>query len=127
MPTPKQQKLAEELIENSQREKPLNKKALLEKVGYTTNVAESKASDIIESDGVLEALANLGFHEDSAKRVVAEILNTGEDNNRLKAADMIFKVQGSYAPEKSLNMNVNANANLTSEQVAKINQIALDD
>ena len=34
---------------------------------------------------------------------MSEILQTGEkDESRLKAADMIFKVKGDYAPEKRI-------------------------
>lgn len=109
--TPRQEKLADEIIKNSQREKPLNKGEMLEKVGYAESTRLAKSGDIIESEGVQEALVKKGFSIDKAKEVVADIL-TGEktkDENKLRAADMIFKVQGGYAPEKHESVNVNIN------------------
>ncbi len=60
---------------------------------------------MIESAGVQEALEDLGFNENSAKKVVAEImLNEKVDPNaRLKATDQVFKVRGSYEADKSVN------------------------
>lgn len=57
---------------------------------------------------IQEELKKLGFDSNNAKRVVGEILNKelAEDKDRLKAADLIFKVQGEFAPEKHLNVNV---------------------
>ncbi len=107
--TNRQKKLARLIVENSTLDKPLNKKAMLEKVGYTTNVAEVKANDILNSRGVKIELEVLGFNENAAKEVVASILHNEENEprDRLKASDMIFKVHGSYAPEKHQNMNIN--------------------
>lgn len=55
-----------------------------------------------------EALKDFGFSEENAKRVVGQILNNDshDPNARLKAADQVFKVHGSYAPDKHLNVNV---------------------
>jgi|SRR6185369_17463666 len=100
MATQRQKKLAKELIKNSQLAKPKNAGELLENVGYAKNTAEAYPGDVIDSKGVKEELKKLGFDEDNAKRVVGEILNKSEDNNRLKAADLVFKVHGSYAAEK---------------------------
>lgn len=100
-PSPLQHKLAEELIFNHQRQKPLHAGQLLEKVGYSKHLAKQPGR-VIELKGVQKALAELGFHEDNAKRVVAEILNgkKQQSKDRLKAADMVFKVHGTYAPEQ---------------------------
>ena len=77
---------------------------MLERVGYSVLTAQAKASDIIEGNGVQEELNNLGFSSEGAKKVVAEILykQTAKDNDRLKAADMVFDVHGDKAPEKHL-------------------------
>ncbi len=53
-----------------------------------------------------EELENLGFDAESAKKVVTNILKRGKEENRLKAAQEIFKVTGSYAPDKHLNMTI---------------------
>lgn len=58
--------------------------------------------------GVQESLEELGFHPDHAKRVVTRILDTGKEENQIRAADMIFKVHGSYAAEKNITVNVDA-------------------
>ena len=110
MSTIRQAKLAKAIVENLDRPEPKNKKELLVSSGYTESSAESVPGRIIEQQGVQEELIRLGFTEDNAKQVVAQILNDSsvEPNSRLKAADMTFKVHGSYAPEKSVQMQVRA-------------------
>lgn len=102
MGTIRQKKLAKVIVENASLDKPLNKGEMLAKVGYAQNTIEAKPGDIIESIGVQEELEILGFTEENAKKVVQQLmLDEGQDGGvRLKAADMVFKVKGTYAPEK---------------------------
>lgn len=129
MSTDLQKKLAKELVNNLKSKKPKNKKDLLVSVGYDITTAETKPGEIIGQKGVQEELELLGFTEINAKKVVSKLMldESQEGNVRLKAADMTFKVHGSYAPEKSITLNANANYNLTEDQVKKINEIALDE
>jgi hypothetical protein len=108
MSTVNQQILAKEIVENSLRDEPLTAGQMLEKVGYATSVAEGKPGEIIQSKGVQDELNKLGFSTENAKRVVGEILGKefAEDKDRLKAAELIFKVQGDMAPEKHINLNI---------------------
>lgn len=107
MATVKQKKIAKLIIENEALDIPLNAGQMLEKVGYSHNLVKQPGR-VIESEGVKEALNEYGFSEDNAKRVVAEILLKKEaaDKDRLKAAEQVFKVHGSYAPEKSITAHV---------------------
>ena len=109
MSTTKQKRVAKLIIENSKIDKPLTGGQMLEKVGYSKSMQTAKVSDVLESEGVKEELNNLGFTEENAKRVVQEIMldETKDPNARLKASDMVFKVHGSYAPDKSVNVNIN--------------------
>jgi len=116
MSTQRQKKLAPKVIENLQKDKPEPIGKVLKSVGYGEGLQNSPKR-VLESEGFIEELAKLGFDPDNAKRVVGEILNTGEDPNRLKAADMIFKVNGSYAPDKSINVNVSV---IDDEAISKI-------
>lgn len=111
MATTKQKKLAKVIIENAAIDTPLNAGEMLEKVGYSKSVAKAKSADIINSEGVKEALADYGFTEDNAKMVVAEILldPKTDKNTRINAAKEVFKVHGTYAPEKKLVGNFNLN------------------
>ena len=67
-----------------------------------------------------EALEELGFNENTAKEVVGSILKdeTIEPQHRLKAAEQVFKVHGSYAPEKSVSVNIEVKQNR--EKLAKV-------
>ncbi len=89
------------MILNSKREKPLNAGKLLEKAGYTKTVAEATPGRIMEQAGVKEALNDFGFNVDNAKMVVAKIMMSdhSDDNPRLKAAEMVFKVHGAFPKE----------------------------
>jgi uncharacterized protein YgbK (DUF1537 family) len=104
MATELQKNLAQEIVKNAKRKKPLNKKELVVLSGYDLTTAEKQVPAVFEQKGVQEELNNLGFSSEGAKKVVAEILykKTARDNDRLKAADMVFDVHGDKAPEKHL-------------------------
>lgn len=108
MGTIRQKKLANEVVKNMARNKPLNKQELVGSVGYSELSAEHKATEILNSKGVQEELIILGFDSNNAKRVVGKILDNeyAEERDRLKAAEMVFKVNGDLAPEKHLNINI---------------------
>lgn len=106
MATLLQKQLAQNIVANAKKPKKLNKKELVVSSGYGEVTADRHASEIIKQKGVQEELANLGFDTESAKKVVRSILVKGKEENRLKAADMIFKVTGGYAPEKHLTMTM---------------------
>lgn len=110
MSTLLQKELAQNIVKNAKRTKKLNKKELLVSSGYSELSASQSSKFIIEQKGVKEELAILGFDEQTAKQVVGEILRdkNNEPQHRLKAADMVFDVFGSKAPDKSINLNVNA-------------------
>ncbi len=103
MATLRQQKLAREIIKNASRETPLNKKELVVSSGYSEITAESSAHIILEQKGVQEELSALGFTEENAKAVTAQILLNPNERagDRLKAAEMTFKVHGSFQPDES--------------------------
>lgn len=97
--TIKQQRLAKAIVENMHKEVPLTAGQMLENVGYSPNVAVGKPAEIMESEGVEVELALLGFTEANAKSVVATIMDNEDEKSadRLKAAEMVFKVHGSFA------------------------------
>jgi hypothetical protein len=109
MTTPRQKKLAKAIVENLKKEVPQPAGALLESAGYGLGTQLGSPGRTIEQKGVQEELIRLGFSEGNAKKVVARLMNDEDvdPNARLKAADMTFKVHGSYAPERSVNMNLN--------------------
>lgn len=102
MATPRQKRLARAIVENMKAEKPRTKQDLAEEAGYSEKTADRNVAEIFDSPGVKEELVILGFDEESAKDVVREILGNKREagRTRLSAADMIFKVHGTYAPEK---------------------------
>jgi hypothetical protein len=121
MSTRLQKKLAEEIVKDVKLKRIRNKKDLLVSAGYDVVTAEASPGRTIEQKGVLEELNNLGFSEEGAKKVVAEILycEKAKDHDRLDAADKVFKVHGSYAPDKHLNVNVDAEPSPEIRELAK--------
>lgn len=99
--TPKQKKLAEAIVENAAQEVPKTYGQVIRDSGYSDSRA-LKPSELIDSPGVQAELDLLGFNEQKAKEVVGEILgDTGQQaKDRLKAAEMVFKVQGSFKDER---------------------------
>lgn len=102
MATQRQKILARVIVENATLDKPLNAGQMLEKAGYDKTTASATPKRVINAPGVQEELEVLGFTVENAKSVVKDImLDTEADRpSRLKAADMVFKVKGTYAPEK---------------------------
>lgn len=101
MSTIRQERLAEAIIANATAPKQKNKKELVVSSGYGEVTADRHSKTIIEQKGVQEALEARGFSVDRAKEVVGQILDseTNQPKDRLKAADMVFKVHGAYVPE----------------------------
>lgn len=122
MSTLKQKKLAQEIVNNLSKEEPLNKQQLVVSSGYSEASAKSSAHLILEQKGVQDELKALGFDEETAKTVVGNILLNEEEraNDRLKAAEMVFKVHGSYAPEKQINLNVAVDADEEVREAARL-------
>ena len=109
MATVRQKKLAKLIIENATLDKPLNAGQMLERVSY--GKISKQPSRILESAGVKKELEILGFSEHAAMKVVQEIMHNPnvDPSARLKATDQVFKVRGTYAPEKSLVANIQVN------------------
>ena len=99
--------MAELIVENATLDNPLTGGEIVESSGYGVSMKKNPQV-VLNSDGVKETLEEYGFTEGNAKMVVADImLNEKVDAGaRLKATDQVFKVQGSYAPEKSVNLNI---------------------
>lgn len=108
MATLRQKKAAKLVVENLQAEHPLTAGEIVESSGFGRSMKKNPKV-VLESKGVQDELARMGFTEDTAKDVVGKILNSDEEesNTRLKAADMVFKVNGTYAAEKHVNFNLN--------------------
>lgn len=107
MATTKQKKIAHLIVENIKLDKPLNGGQMLEKVGYSPNLVKQPGR-VIESDGVKDELALLGFSVAEADKTVANLLKNAEkEETKIKAAQEIYKRLSAYAPEKSVNLNVN--------------------
>lgn len=101
MPTPKQKRIAKLIVENAGLTKPLTGGELAENSGYSKSMQDNPKR-VIDVIGVQEELEVLGFTEYAAKTVVSDILNNQniDPNTRLKAADQVFKIKGTYAAEK---------------------------
>ena len=121
MSTLRQKKLAENIVKNASSKERMTAGQMLENVGYKPSVAKHKPKEIIEAKGVINELNRLGFDEDSAKNVVAEILSNPfeESNTRLNAAKEVFKVFGTYAAEKSFNLTTTATVDELKEIIQK--------
>ena len=118
-PTFRQKLAAEHLIEAVKNKKPITGREIVEKAQYGTGL-QHQPKRVLASVGVREALKDYGFTEENAKKVVAEILLSKriKPDTRIRAASEVFKVQGSYAPEKSVNINAETSLKeLSNEQL----------
>lgn len=109
-PTIKQRRLARLVTDSARgRIKPSTERELMLMAGYSESAA-NVPGNIINAPGTVQALKDEGFTPERAKDVVQMIMNSedAEDRDRLKAADMVFKVTGEYASDKIAAKN-NAN------------------
>jgi hypothetical protein len=92
----------------------------------TEGSARAVGSENLTKPNIQAELHRLGFDENNAKRVVAEILNdeTNDPHVRLKASDQIFKVRGTYAAEKtqSLNLNIDTKYVVENSELEKLDK-----
>lgn len=107
-----QKRVARKIVEVAQSSEPITGGELVASVGYGLDM-QRKPGEVLESQGVQEELGILGFTEAKAKEVVSVILGdtTEKADSRLKAADMVFKAFGTYAPEKQITLNVDLEPN----------------
>lgn len=117
----RQRKAARGVIEAYKQKKPISGGQIVKEAGYGTGL-QTQPQRVLNSVGVQIALNDYGFTEDNAKKVVASILlsRKTKDENKLKASDLVFKVHGTYAPEKSINLNVSATAQLSDQELENI-------
>ena len=80
--------------------------SIVEAAGFAKTNANANGWKIIKDEGVRKELIRIGFNPEAANAAVAEILISGKEENRLKAAQEIYKVHGSYAPEQVLHKGV---------------------
>ena len=86
------------------------------------NTANVIAVENLQKPTIIAALAELGFSETGAKKVVEEIMyNPKTDASaRLKATDQVFKVHGSYAAEKVQTLNVNLEGKMENSEAESL-------
>ncbi len=120
MPTIKQRKVAKNLVDAMALDNPPTGGEIVESSGYGKSMSLYPAR-VIDTPGVKEALNDLGFSEENAKRVVGRILldESIDPSARLKASDQVFKVHGSYAAEKHVNLNVEVEASPRIKELAE--------
>ena len=104
MATIRQKRLAKNIAEALLGKEVPEKKKLMVSAGYS-EITAGYPKRIVEGKGVQKELEETyGFTEENAKKVVSSILlsTKSSDVNKLRASEQIFKVKGSYAPEKSI-------------------------
>lgn len=122
-PTPRQRRVAKLVVDAAMGKfEAESNKDIIAAAGYGKGL-QNTPQRVMNSDGVKEALEDYGFTPEGAKKVVESILynRKAADKDRLKASEMVFKVHGTYAAEKHLSVNVNADVN--TERLAELAQL----
>lgn len=108
MSTIRQKILAANMVRNMVTKEWKTAKEIIVASGYAPSKGHNP-HQVFDKLGFQEEMERLGFDEDSAKSVVVGVMRSkrSKPSDKLKATDQVFKVQGSYAPEKRVNLNVN--------------------
>lgn len=111
--TERQRKLGEIVAEAFINGEVLTDKALAQEAGYAGGASVATLPD----KKLAESLKLAMFSVDNAQEIVGEIMANPDNSaaDRLKAADMVFKSFGSYAPEKKITLDIKSNANVSPE------------
>jgi len=98
------QKIAAQLFLTQLKNDPhnINLSEILIDAGYSETTAKSNSHKIVRSPGFILELEKVGFTREKADKTVASIMNDERKKpaDRLKAADMVYRILGAYAPEK---------------------------
>ena len=110
MSTLRQKALAKCIVQNMSLEKPMNKKQMLVKVGYTETVATTKPREVMEQKGVKDALKNdYGLTEELIKTALVDDLRSKKGNRlgemRL-GSDILGLTQKVEGGSKTLVINI---------------------
>jgi hypothetical protein len=112
-PTPRQRAAARIMadIAMGKRKDIKNTGDIVIQAGYAASTKEVPHK-ILDTSGVKEALSDIGFNPETAKKVVESIMlsTKAKNSDRLKASDMVFKVHGTYAEQRNLNVNIEVDA-----------------
>ena len=127
--TPKQRKLAQLIAEDAKNGKTASIIDVATRAGYEYNTAQSKGTMLLEADGTVQALADVGISRQVIDSTVTNIMHTSQkDENRLRAADMLYKRIGAYAstePKETTNNHLHlklTQTGQTGELVAEFNE-----
>ena len=101
MPTIKQKKAFNKIVENRGNVS----KTMLE-VGYAPSTAKNPM-ELTESKGWKELMGEY-LPDEMTLRRHQEIIEAGEDKDSVKGIDMHYKLKGYYAPDKHVNLNIDA-------------------
>jgi hypothetical protein len=101
MPTLNQRRTAQKVKEVIEKKIAVDGKDVLAFIGYSKGIQKNPQM-VFNSKGFKEAMKELGFSLEAADLMVAKILQTGREENRLRASDQIYKRLGGYAPEKQV-------------------------
>jgi hypothetical protein len=100
MPTLRQRKVAKRVKQALENGEDITGGELLKSVDYGTGLQRSPGR-VLQSEGVQEALEDLGFSIQGADEVVKNILyKSKREDMKLRAADMIYKRRGAYEDTK---------------------------
>lgn len=110
MPTLRQKLVAKKVAEKIQNSEPIVMKEILAETGYSPGM-QKNPEQILSSEGVQQELQKRGISLEDADTEVGVILKAGENMEKLKAADLVYKRLGGYAPDKSINLNVDLTIN----------------
>lgn len=121
MGTLRQKEAAKLTVEKVRKGTKVTKGEILKEVGYADSVT-LHPDKVFETEGFKEEITKLGFDSDNAKRVIGKILDSEyvEEATRIAAAREIFKVNGDYAPEKRVSVNVEADEQILRDIIARI-------
>lgn len=99
MPTIKQKKAFKEITENHR-----SVSAAMREVGYDESTA-TKPSNLTDSKGWAELMETYLPDDELAKKH-KQFLNSDREEIGIKALDLSYKLKGSYAPDKNININM---------------------
>lgn len=102
MPSIKQKKAFDNAVENGGN----MGKAMID-AGYSPNTA--KTPQKLTNTQAWQGLMDEYLPDDSLALKHRQLLNDEESAIQVKALDMAYKLKGNYAPEKSINLNMQAN------------------
>jgi len=116
MSTINQKRVARHMARNILEGKVMTGSEILRQEGYKPSL-QKNPSYILDSVGVKKEMAKMGFNELNASNWIIKAVDKGSPDVAIRGAQEVFKVFGTYAPQKTLSASIKLQQEIEQDRI----------